>query len=244
MKPFPETSNYQILIGDVELGPRPELLDVAVPLFTLTRALVTDEQQTVILMNTSLIILDWSRWVTDTLGDSAGDASYTIRRIQLDVLGNPIRSPEEVQPTDLSSRIIVQLNPANNEYYVLISEAFVSAIGAEDPDRAIYELEGCVPESDGSEQCYKSNITVYALGPVFGPLGKTKCIISELDHGIPGAVLCAGSERTSIKKYLHARYTNLVRLDCFVCRVEPLYEDTPKMRTPNHIVKCTKLSLK
>ena len=173
MKPFPETSNYQILIGDVELGPRPELLDVAVPLFTLTRALVTDEQQTVILMNTSLIILDWSTWVTDTLGDSADDASYTIRRTQLDVLGNPIRFPEEVQPTDLNSRIVVQLNPANNEYYIQISEAFVSAMGAEDPDRAIYELEGCVPQSDGSEQCYKSNITVYALGLVFGPLGKT-----------------------------------------------------------------------
>lgn len=172
MKPFPETSNYQILIGDVELGPRPELLDVAVPLFTLTRALVTDEQQTVILMNTSLIILDWSKWVTDTLGDSADDANYTIRRTQLDVLGNPTRSPEEVQPTDLESRIVVQLNPANNEYYVQISEARVGAMGAEDPDRAIYELEGCIAQPDGSEQCYKSNITIYTTGLVFGPLGK------------------------------------------------------------------------
>ena len=173
---FPETSNYQILIGEVDLGPRPELLDVAVPLLTLTRALVTDQEQTVILMNTSLIILDWSMWVTDTLGDSAGAANYTLRKTQLDVLGNPIRAPEEVQPTDLESRIIVQLDPATNQYYVLISEAYTSAVGGEDPDRAIYELEACVPQPDESEQCYESNITAYAIGLDFRPL--SECVFS------------------------------------------------------------------
>ena len=156
------------------------------PLFTLASALVTDEDQTVVLMNTSLIRLDWLRWVTETLGDSAGDASYTLRKTQLDEFGNPIRVPEVVQPTDLESRIIVQLNPTANEYYVQISEAYVSAVGAEDPDRAIYELEACVRQPDGSgsaidydndvsQQCYKSNITVYAIGLVSGPL--SKCII-------------------------------------------------------------------
>jgi hypothetical protein len=33
----------------------------------------------------------------------------------------------------------------------------------EDPDRAIYELEACVAQPDGSEQCYTSNITVFAI---------------------------------------------------------------------------------
>ena len=183
-KSFPEISNFQILIGEVELGPRPELLDVAVPLFTLASALVTDEDQTVILLNTSLIRLDWLGWVTETLGDSASDASYTLRKTQLDEFGNPVRGPEVIQPTDLESRIIVRLSPTTNEYYVQISEAYVSAVGTEDPDRAIYELEACVPQpdgsgsaimydnTDGSEQCYKSNITVYAIGIVSGPLSK------------------------------------------------------------------------
>lgn len=140
------------------------------PVRTLASALVTDEMQTVILRNFSFVRLDWLRWVTETLGDSAGNATYTLRKTQLDEFGNPIGAPEMVEPTDTESRIEVTLSPRTNEYFVQIVQALATG-GAEDPDRAIYELEACVPDPDGSETCYKSNITVYAVVIERPPLG-------------------------------------------------------------------------
>lgn len=44
-----------------------------------------------------------------------------------------------------------------------INSVIVRAEGGEDPDRAIYELEACVPASGGNTQCFRSGITVYAV---------------------------------------------------------------------------------
>ena len=159
---IPETSGFQIIIGEVELGPRPELLDLALPLSQVARVLVTDEVQTIILTESSSIRLDWSRWVTEVLGESAGNANYTLRRTQLDESGNPISPPQMVEPTDPESRIVYKFDPETDEFYVDFSRV-VAIAGAEDPDRAIYELEACVPQPDGSVRCYRSNITVYAI---------------------------------------------------------------------------------
>ena len=131
------------------------------------RAFVSNERQTAIVTDGASIRLDWLRWVNEVLDDSAGDVNYTVRRTQLDESGNPIGSAQEFDGTD---RISVQLDPLANEFYVEISDVSSSA-GAEDPDRAIYELEACQKNSDGSETCYTSNMTVYAIRMDDNPLG-------------------------------------------------------------------------
>ena len=124
------------------------------------RVFVTDERQTAIVTNGAYILLDWFRWVTETLDDSAINATYTIRSTELDENGDPEEEAEEVESSD---RIEVEFESDEDEYYVKISRVIAREMDDEDPDRAIYELEACVPQPDGSEQCYESNITVFAI---------------------------------------------------------------------------------
>ena len=149
-------SNFQVLLGDVELGPlsqRPELFKVAALQNVLVN--VTDDQQTAVVTVGVNIRLDWSSWVSEMLGGSAVNASYVLYRTQLNESGNAIESAEP------SERIIVRINAEMNEFYVEVTGVIVA--GQNDSDSAIYELEACVPQPDGSEQCYRSNITVYVI---------------------------------------------------------------------------------
>jgi hypothetical protein len=150
-----------VLIGDVELGQDiPGLLDVAARAEERVRVFVTDERQTAIVTNGASILLDWFRWVSETLGDSAINATYTARRTELDENGDPEEEAEEVESSD---RIEVEFESDEEEYYIKISPVIAREMDDEDPDRAIYDLEACVPQPDGSEQCYRSNITVFAI---------------------------------------------------------------------------------
>ena len=156
-----DTSNFELLIGDVELGQEvPGLLDVAARDGDRVRVFVTDDIQTAIVTNGAYILLDWSRWVTEVLGDSASSANFTIFSIELDENGDPDEDPEEVESND---RIEVEFESDENEYYVKISRVIARETDDEDPDRAIYDLEACVPQPDGGERCYSSNVTVFAI---------------------------------------------------------------------------------
>ena len=153
------------------MGPLPELLEVAVREGEFVRAFVSDDVQTAVVRDGANIRLDWLRWVTETLGSSAGNANYTLRRTELDEFGNPVGAPEVVGPSEPGDRIAVKFDPGTNEYYVQISQT-VARAGAEDPDRAVYELEACVPQPDGSRRCYRSNMTVYAIAITEEPEGR------------------------------------------------------------------------
>ena len=126
------------------------------------RASVSSDIQTAVVMGGARIRLDWLRWVTEVLGGRADNATYTLRRTQLNVSGNPVGPAEVLGPSGPSDRVVVKLNAEENEYYVEITPVVAVAV-AEDPDRAIYDLEACVAQPDGSMQCYRSNMTVYAL---------------------------------------------------------------------------------
>ena len=175
-------SNFQILIGEVELGPRSELVDVAVPSSSSGFALVSDERQTAVVLDMARIRLDWSRWVSEVLGGSAGNATYTVSRTQLDESGNAVGTAQVLEPSEPPERIVVKFNPERNEYYVEITSVIARA-GAEDPDRDIYEVEACVPQPDGSEECLKSNITVFAIDidTVPQPLGTGSSAVGTSD---------------------------------------------------------------
>ena len=157
-----------VLIGDVELGQFPELLDVAAQPSSFVFAFVTEDNQTAVVSESSAIRLNWLRWVREALGRSSLAANYTIYKTPIDESGNIIGPREVLQPTppnDFSSRIGVMANKTSNEFYVEIRRVVV-AQGAEDPDRAIYELEACVPQTIGSDgvECLSSGLTVYGIG--------------------------------------------------------------------------------
>lgn len=160
-------STFEIIIGEVELGQRPELLEVAAQPQTEVLAFVTEDQQTAVAAHNARIRLDWSQWVEDELGSSAGKANYTIYRTRLNETGGVQGPPEVLSPTpsDFIPRIVVRINPENNEFYVEV--LFVNVIpAAEDADHAIYELETCYFEDDGSRDCERASITLYAIGQV------------------------------------------------------------------------------
>ena len=179
---YSAVSNFQVLIGDVELGQDiPELLDVAARQGDRVRVFVTDDIQTAIVTNGSYILLDWLRWVTETLGDSVVNATFTITSTELDEDGIPVEEPEEAESND---RIKVEFESDEEEYYVKISRVVARETAQYDPDRNIYDLEACVPQPDGSEICYNSNITVFAIDtlPPVEALGinSAMCIIENV----------------------------------------------------------------
>ena len=154
----PVDSNFQVLLGDVDLGPlsqRPELFKVA----TIQNELVnvTDHQQTAVVTVGVNIRLDWSSWVTEVLSDELSlnaSGQYTYYRTQLNESGSVIGPAEVFQP---SGRIAIGTDEKLSVFYVEITCA------ENESDRAIYELEACVPQFDGRQQCYTSNITVYTI---------------------------------------------------------------------------------
>ena len=78
----------------------------------------------------------------------------TYHKTQLNESGSAIGFSEVLQQ---SENITVRANEELNIFFVEIIRAVVAA--ENESDRAIYELEACVPQSDGSERCYGSNIT-------------------------------------------------------------------------------------
>ena len=159
----PGDSNFQVLLGDVDLGPlsqRPELFKVAAVQNEVVN--VTDDQQTAVVTVGVNIRLDWSGWVTNVLTSSALNSTgqYTYYRTQLNESGS-VTGPAEVIQT--SGRITTRTNEELNIFYVEIICAAVTPVLGNEPDRAIYELEACLFEPEGTQRCYRSNITVYAI---------------------------------------------------------------------------------
>ena len=162
-------STFQILIGDVQLGQRPELLEVALQPFGEGIAFVTDQNQTAVVSQSSTIRVDWLRWVRETLGNLTTVAEYTVYKTLLDGSGNVVFPRQRLPPTPINDTFrffTVRISPESGEFYVNI-EGVVVAQGARDPDSGIYELEACVPDG----RCYNSALTVFGIGqppvPIF-----------------------------------------------------------------------------
>ena len=108
-------------MGEVELETRSDLLNVAVtPPSSLAVVFVTDDTQTAIVTEGVTVHLDWSRWMTEALGDSAGNANYTLRRTQLDEYRNPVGPPEVAELSESRERITLLFNVERYEYLVLV----------------------------------------------------------------------------------------------------------------------------
>ena len=169
----PGNSNFQVLVGDVDLGPlseHPELFKAAAVQNEVVN--VTDDQQTAVVTVGVDIRLDWSSWVTEVLDvASALNATFLYYRIKLNESGSAAGPTKVLQP---SERVAIRSNEELNLFYVEITCAVLAP--ENESDSAIYELEACIPEPAGSQQCYRSNITVYAIERP-PPLCKTNLII-------------------------------------------------------------------
>ena len=147
-------SNFQVIIGDVDLGPlseRPDLLKVAAVQNEVVN--VTDDQQTAVVTVGVNIRLDWSSWVTEMLStDSVLNTTnrYTYYRSQLSESGR-VMGPTEVLRQ--SERVAIRSNEELNLFYVDITCAVVTP----ESDSAIYELKACVPK------CLISDISSFML---------------------------------------------------------------------------------
>ena len=122
---------------------------------------VTDDQQTAVVTVGVNIRLDWSSWVTEVLGAESAlntTSQYTYYRTQLNESGSAAGPAEVLQP---SERVTIRSNEELNLFHVEITCAVVAP--ENESDSAIYELEACIPEPAGSQQCYRSNITVYVI---------------------------------------------------------------------------------
>ena len=82
-----DISTFQILLDEVDLISmmRANLLGVAVTSTVVAVVpFVTDDNQTVVAAESTIVRLDWLKWVTEVLGASAIDATFTLHRTQLD----------------------------------------------------------------------------------------------------------------------------------------------------------------
>ena len=119
---YVDNTTYKILNGEVDLITRAELLRVAVTLLVPhSYATVNEDTQTIVLTESSSIILDWLKWVTEVLGESAVNATYTFRRAQLDEYRNPVGPLEQLNLTSISqNRISLFLNVETSEYRIQV----------------------------------------------------------------------------------------------------------------------------
>ena len=123
---------------------------------------VTNDQQTVIVATGVNVRFGWSRWVTETLGDLANNATYIFSRTQLSESGTILGTTQELVLSQQPERVTVNITKEANEFYVEITCVLANQSSS---DRAIFDLEACHLPLDGNEvrMCFKSNITVYAV---------------------------------------------------------------------------------
>ena len=123
-----DTSTFQILLGEVDLMSmtRTDLLGVAATSTVVAVvSFVTDDNQTVIAAESTIVSLDWLKWVTEVLGASAIDATFTLHRTQLDEYGNEIGSVEVFNVfTNVDTgedRIVTWFRAEDKQYFVRVS---------------------------------------------------------------------------------------------------------------------------
>ena len=136
--------------------------------FQNVHVFVSDDQQTVVVTDGINIRLDWSRWVNETLADSATNATFTFHETELNASGDAIGVARELEISQPPDGLTVRIDKEDNEFYIDIICVIVAGQNDSRSDRAIYELNACLLNSDArstctSKECLSSNITVYGI---------------------------------------------------------------------------------
>ena len=170
-------ANFRVLPGDIELGPqRPELYQVAATQDEQVN--VTNDRQTIVVMEGVNIRLDWSTWASEVLANfSSSNVTYSVHRSRINESGYAIGPPEIVMDSNPPERIVVELDDKRNEFYVEVACIALGDQNGRTSDSGVYELEACAPEGD---ECVNSNITVYVIEkpPPLGSDVQEECMIT------------------------------------------------------------------
>ena len=143
---------FRILVGDVLLGQRPELLDFAARSGSVISVMAADTPRTVIVQRNVAVTINCSDWFGDNPGDST-----SITRTSLDQLGNEIGEPLTLPPANFG-RILV------DDVSVTITQTLLVG-GAEDADFSLYMCKSCMTTDNGLlKNCASASVTVYPIG--------------------------------------------------------------------------------
>ena len=152
---------FEIIIGDVELGQRPELLEVAIqPVENFTPVVsVTDEQQTVIATDFASLIVDWSVLVRKSFSNPS-NYSFVLVKTLIDQSGTITGPTIVLSVLELNDTLFI--DPLNGFFQLYIPE-YNPFSAAEDSDNGIYTLEGCKNRGTPSEICSSADITLFGI---------------------------------------------------------------------------------
>ena len=78
-------------------------------MFQNEHVFVTNDQQTVIVATRVNVCLDWSRWVTEILGDLANNATYIFSRTRLSESESVLGTTQELVLSQQPERVTVNI---------------------------------------------------------------------------------------------------------------------------------------
>ena len=145
---------FRVLLGNVLLSQRPELLNFAARSGSIIAVMAADTPSTIVVQRNVTATVNCSDWFRDNPGDMT-----SITRTQIDTLGNEIGEPQELQPGPADfGRILVDDESITITRTLLIG-------GAEQSDFSLYMCMSCMTTDNGLlENCASASVTVYPIG--------------------------------------------------------------------------------
>ena len=152
----PAESRFQVQIGEVVLGQREELLEVAALFGEQVTVAVTNQTQTLVLEVGAQALVSFNYFVREAPRlPPGGDVRVTLTRQLVDQSGALLPDTvEELSPVE--GRVSVTLDPESGQYFVDIEDARVN-------DSAVYSLEVCSESGALGEVCVSAPVTVFVL---------------------------------------------------------------------------------
>ena len=152
----PAESRFQVQIGEVVLGQREELLEVAALPGEQVTVAVTNQMQTLVLEVGAQALVSFNHFVREAPGlPPGGDVRVTLTRQLVDQSGALLPDMvEELLP--MEGRVSVTLDPESSQYFVNIEDARVN-------DSAVYSLEVCSESGALVGVCVSAAVTVFVL---------------------------------------------------------------------------------
>lgn len=152
------------MLGEVSLGQRQELLDVAAMPGEQVTVPVTEDMQTIIVELEAQALVSFNNFLREasvllTGGDLPDNLTITLTRQLLDESGMLVPGgTEELSPVE--GRVSVSIDRETGQYFVEIADARLE-------DSAVYTMEVCSLSGTPQEMCVNASVTVFVLDGEF-----------------------------------------------------------------------------
>ena len=178
-------SRFEVLLGDVTLGQRGDLLQHAArPGEQVTVGVLQEESQTAIVEAGAQIVLNFNYfWRQVSRRFPAEQLIVTLRRLLLDPSTGATLAGSEEELSPSKGRISVNVGGDGQQHFVSIADATLN-------DSGVYSIEVCSQSGTPDELCERSSITLFVLSReclVLNYLIIHTLFYSQWDHSL----LCA-----------------------------------------------------